>query len=104
MLFRSILSTLAAALLLPAAPPFLQKSDLWQADSSYAQYRIPGIVVTRHGVALAYCEARRSANDWAAIDIVLRRSVDGGKSTAPLLPRRTAPLTSSLVQAIYSLE
>jgi sialidase-1 len=78
-----IVSTVAAALVLEAAEPFMQKTDLWQADESYAQYRIPGIVVSRNGVVLVYCEARRSGNDWAAIDIMLRRSVDGGKTFSP---------------------
>jgi sialidase-1 len=61
-----------------AAPPLLEKTDLWQADQSYAMYRIPGIVVTKSGVVLAYCEARKSGNDWASIDVVMRRSTDGG--------------------------
>jgi sialidase-1 len=61
-----------------AAPPLLEKTDLWQADQYYAMYRIPGIVVTKSGVVLAYCEARKSGNDWASIDVVMRRSTDGG--------------------------
>lgn len=72
----------AAMFLLPldGAAPFLQKSDLWQADNQYFQYRIPGIVVTKAGTVLAYCEARKTGNDWASIDILLRRSTDGGKT------------------------
>ncbi len=74
---------MASGFAVQAVEPFIQKSDLWQADAAYAQYRIPGIVVTRHGVVLAYCEARRSGNDWATIDLLLRRSVDGGKTFSP---------------------
>lgn len=64
----------------------VEKQDLFTAgEDGYAQYRIPGIVVTKNGVILAYAEARRTGkSDWDAIDIVLRRSTDGGKTwTAP---------------------
>lgn len=65
-----------------AAAPLLEKVDLFEAGKDgYALYRIPGIVVTRRGVVLAYCEARRTGkSDWDTIDILLRRSTDGGKT------------------------
>src|SRR3954447_25302767 len=68
-----------------AAEPFLEKIDLFEAGKDgYALYRIPGIVVTRQGTVLAYCEARKSAKgDWGHIDIVMRRSTDGGKNWQP---------------------
>ena len=61
---------------------FLEKVDVFEAKTGgYALYRIPGIVVTRTGTVLAYCEARRTGSgDWDSIDILLRRSTDGGKS------------------------
>src|SRR5262249_17553711 len=44
-------------------------------------YRIPGLVVTAKGTLLAYCEARKTGkSDWDAIDLLLRRSTDGGKT------------------------
>jgi len=46
----------------------------------YRAYRIPGIVTTAQGTLLAWCEARRDQSDWADIDIVLRRSTDGGRN------------------------
>jgi len=44
----------------------------------YLQTRIPSIVSTARGTLLAFCEARRGSGDWAEIDIVMRRSFDGG--------------------------
>jgi len=63
-----------------ADQPFLSKSILWEHDTAgYAQFRIPGIVVTRAGTILTYAEARSNAHtDWAGIDLVMRRSTDGG--------------------------
>jgi sialidase-1 len=65
-----------------AAEPRLEKSNLFTAGSDdYELYRIPGIVVTARGTILAYCEARKSAKgDWGPIDIMLRRSTDGGNT------------------------
>jgi len=65
----------------PAAEPFIEKLDLFKAgEGGYKQQHIPGIVVTAKGSVLAWCEARRTGGDWAAIDILLRRSTDDGKT------------------------
>ncbi|QDT56755.1 Sialidase precursor [Caulifigura coniformis] len=65
----------------PAAEPFLEKVDLFKAgDDGYALYHIPGIVVTAKGTVLAWCEARRVRSDWDMIDVLLRRSEDGGRT------------------------
>ena len=60
----------------------LEKIDIFEAKTGgYMLYRIPGIVVTAKGTVLAYCEARKSASgDWGTIDILLRRSTDGGRT------------------------
>ncbi len=65
-----------------AAEPLLEKIDLFESNvDGYALYRIPGIVVTPRGTILAYCEARQTGkSDWDTIDIMLRRSTDGGKT------------------------
>ena len=76
---------LALAALVPGAVPLLaaepSKVDVFEAGKGgYAMYRIPGVVVTKAGTVLAYCEARRTASDWATIDILQRRSTDGGRT------------------------
>lgn len=74
----------ALALLAPVSPCGAaepEKIDLWHADAGgYKQYRIPGVVVTKSGAVFAYCEARKTVSDWATIDILLKRSADGGKT------------------------
>lgn len=59
--------------------------DLFEGGKGgYSTYRIPGMVVTKRGVVLAYAEARTTAaGDWDNIDVVLRRSKDGGTTWTP---------------------
>jgi hypothetical protein len=46
----------------------------------YAGYRIPAVVVTAAGTLLAFAEGRvGSSEDRGDIDIVLKRSADGGR-------------------------
>lgn len=69
----------------PEGTACLEKVDLFEAGKEgYALYRIPGIVITAKGTALAYCEARKSdKGDWGPIDVLMRRSADGGRSWTP---------------------
>ncbi len=66
--------------------PYLNKQDLFKAgEADYLTFRIPGIVVTSKGTILAYCVGRKGqGGDWDDIDIVLRRSEDGGNSWADM--------------------
>lgn len=68
-----------------AAEPMLEQIPMFEsATDGYALYRIPGLIVTAKGTVLAYCEARRTGkSDWDTIDIMLRRSTDGGKTFSP---------------------
>ncbi|MFE7271706.1 exo-alpha-sialidase [Streptomyces sp. NPDC057623] len=51
----------------------------------YASFRIPAVVATAGGTLLAFCEGRvGSAGDAGHIDIVLKRSTDGGRTWGPL--------------------
>ncbi|MCZ2342403.1 MAG: glycoside hydrolase [Bacteroidales bacterium] len=60
------------------------KTNLFTAGTNgYTIYRIPGIIVTPKGSLLVYCEARKDRSDWAAIDPLVRRSTDGGKTWEP---------------------
>ncbi|WP_263170902.1 sialidase family protein [Streptomyces sp. SCSIO ZS0520] len=51
----------------------------------YASFRIPAVVATGEDTVLAFCEGRvGSSADHGDIDLVLKRSHDGGRSWAPL--------------------
>lgn len=59
-----------------------RKQRLFTArQGSYWTARVPGLCVTPSGVVLAYWEARKGRGlDWDAIDVLLRRSADGGRT------------------------
>ncbi len=73
---------LISALQISAAEPLFEKTVVFPPGlNGITRYRIPGIVVTARGTALAYCEARKNSSaDWGEIEIHLRRSIDGGKT------------------------
>lgn len=51
----------------------------------YACYRAPAIVISPKGTVLAFCEGRvNDFNDEGDIDVVLKRSTDGGRTWGPL--------------------
>jgi len=52
-------------------------------ESGYKIFRIPAIVNAANGNLLAFCEAR-AGGDASEIDLVLRRSLDQGKTWEPL--------------------
>ncbi|GGW72088.1 neuramidase [Streptomyces lucensis JCM 4490] len=99
---RSVLATAAltvTALLLSLAPappadarqargtPEFGQQVLFRAsqDPGYACFRIPAIVRTAEGTLLAFAEGRvLNCGDAADIDIVLKRSADGGRTWGPL--------------------
>ncbi|GAA3304486.1 hypothetical protein GCM10020295_55740 [Streptomyces cinereospinus] len=85
---RAVLT--AAALLVPlvpgpltAAPPAAARCassvPYTAGTGGYAAYRIPAAVTTGAGTVLAFAEGRRGgAGDSGDIDVVARRSTDGG--------------------------
>jgi sialidase-1 len=60
----------------------LSTTDLFlQGDSGYHSFRIPAIVRGENQTLFAFCEARKdNASDFGNIDLVMRRSTDGGIS------------------------
>lgn len=70
----------------------------------YASMRIPALVVTKKGTLLAFCEGRiGTASDWADMDMLMRRSTDGGRTWEPLTviaPRANGTPTSNPVPIV----
>ena len=64
-------------------PPL--KADLFQSGKDgYTCYRIPAMVVTKRGVVLVFCAARKGGGgDWDPINIAMRRSTDNGRTWEP---------------------
>ncbi len=51
----------------------------------YNTYRIPALLTTQKGVVLAFTEGRKNhADDHGHIEMLLRRSIDGGKTWGPV--------------------
>lgn len=64
----------------------LTQTEIFRAgEGGYHTYRIPALVVSAKGTLLAFCEGRHgSASDAGDIDVLLRRSFDGGRSWTPV--------------------
>jgi len=64
----------------------LTQTDVFiSGTEGFDTFRIPAIVVTNEGTVLAFCEGRREGGgDAGDIEIVLRRSIDGGKTWSPM--------------------
>jgi sialidase-1 len=75
-----VVGALAHAQLLFQTDVFLRSGE-----AGYFCFRIPALVVTSKGTVLAFAEARKTnCADWDEIDLVIRRSQDGGKSWSDL--------------------
>ncbi|HEO70031.1 MAG TPA: exo-alpha-sialidase, partial [Candidatus Hydrogenedentes bacterium] len=59
-----------------------EKTDVFiSGTEDYHTFRIPAVVLTRERTLLAFCEGRKkSRSDAGDIDLVLRRSTDGGRT------------------------
>jgi sialidase-1 len=64
------------------AEPLFEKRDVFVSGSENTHtFRIPALLKTKSGAILALCEARRASGaDHGDVDLVLRRSHDGGRS------------------------
>jgi sialidase-1 len=87
-----------------AADPVLTETTLFDAGADgHKLYRIPGIVVTKAGTILVYCEARRNTGgDWDTIDLVLRRSTDKGATFSP--PQIVGQITGGIRRNPVAIE
>jgi sialidase-1 len=70
----------------PASPePPFQTDVFVSGADGYKTFRIPALITTPDGTLLAFCEGRKQGpGDSGAIDTVLRRSGDDGKTWSPL--------------------
>lgn len=78
--------TLLAVAALPAVAAGPAKVDIFVSGTEgYHTFRIPSVIVSTKGTVLAFCEGRKkSRSDTGDIDLVLKRSDDGGKTWGPL--------------------
>src|SRR5262249_329924 len=77
---RAAVRAAAARLLFGAAGPE-QAPVFVSGQGGYHTYRIPSLLVTQKGTLLAFCEGRKSSSsDTGAIDLLMTRSLDGGKT------------------------
>jgi sialidase-1 len=62
----------------------IHRTTLFKAgDGVYNNYRIPAVIRTKNNSILAFCEGRQAPSDAGEINLLLRRSTDGGKSFSP---------------------
>jgi sialidase-1 len=68
------------------AGPEPRYTDVYAAgENGYSTFRIPSVIGTARGTLLAFAEGRRDgAGDAGDIDLVLKRSADGGVTWSPL--------------------
>ncbi len=76
----------AVSLCRPTIAAELAQSDVFTAgQDGYHTYRIPALVVTKKGTLLAICEGRKTGRgDHGDLDLVQKRSTDGGQTWGPL--------------------
>lgn len=82
-----LLLTLGIPLTATAEAPdaFTQTDVFISGAEGYHTFRIPALLVTKKGTLLAFCEGRKtSRSDKGDIDLLLKRSSDGGKTWGPL--------------------
>lgn len=65
-------------------PVPVQIATFTAGQDGYHTYRIPSVIVTKKGTVLAFSEGRKTGRgDTGDIDLVLKRSFDGGRTWQP---------------------
>jgi len=79
-----VLATLVLHISVKAAD--LVETDVFNAGvEGYHTYRIPALIATKNGTLIAICEGRKTGRgDHGDVDLVQKRSTDGGKTWGPL--------------------
>ncbi|WP_300596917.1 sialidase family protein [Niabella sp.] len=63
-----------------------QPVTVFEPGAVYKSTRIPALVYTKQGALLAFCEGRiGTASDWADMNLIMRRSKDGGNNWEPIV-------------------
>ena len=85
--FRTAFLNLIFSLLVPFVSHTNELKYIFKSGSEgYNTFRIPSIITTDSGVVLAFAEGRKnSSSDSGDIDLVLKRSIDGGKTWGDLI-------------------
>ena len=89
--YLSIFMLIAGTAVCAAGQP-IQSSENTQlnyiykpGEAGYSCFRIPAMIASRKGTLLAFAEGRKNdCGDSGDIDLVLRRSNDGGKTWSPI--------------------
>ena len=87
LLFQTSILNLIFSLLFPFVSHTNELKYIFKSGSEgYNTFRIPSIITTDSGVVLAFAEGRKnSSSDSGDIDLVLKRSTDGGKTWGDLI-------------------
>ena len=87
LVFRTTFLNLIFSLLIPFVSHTNELKYIFKSGSEgYNTFRIPSIITTDSGVVLAFAEGRKnSSSDSGDIDLVLKRSIDGGKTWGDLI-------------------
>ena len=82
-----LLFAVSLRLMAGAASALLEQTDVFVAgQDGVFEYRIPGIVTSNKGTLIAFCDARmrKEGDPPNDIDLVMKRSVDGGRTWSSL--------------------
>jgi sialidase-1 len=81
---RRLVASLAPAALAASPPAFRPVTVYQPGERGYNVFRIPALLRTRKGTLLAFAEGRPARGDSGDIDLVMKRSRDGGRTWGPV--------------------